>query len=190
MKFKSYAQVQAVKQSNIARWKKLNPKLSYGGGIYILTRRDENGFRYAYIGQAVRILDRLASHLVGYQHIDLSLKKHGLYSQENPYGWQVDQVLCLESELDEKEREYIKKYADFGYQLRNKTIGGQDEGKNGIDDNKPSKGYHDGLKQGYQNCKKEVIEYFTKYLDFSIKGESGKIKERKFNEFKEWLKNE
>lgn len=39
-----------------------------------MVRTDENGFRYAYIGQAVHILTRLAQHLVGYQHIDLSLK--------------------------------------------------------------------------------------------------------------------
>lgn len=27
--------------------------------------------------------------LVGYQHIDLSIKKHGLYSEENLYGWKI-----------------------------------------------------------------------------------------------------
>lgn len=47
-------------------------------GIYILTRYDDNGFKFAYVGQAKKVLTRLAEHLMGYQHIDLSLKKHGI----------------------------------------------------------------------------------------------------------------
>ena len=95
-------------------------------GIYFLLREDENGFKYAYIGQAVHTLSRLASHLVGYeQHIDLSLRKHKLYSENNPYGWRVEFLNFPESQLDEKEKYYIKLYANKGYQLRNVSIGGQ-----------------------------------------------------------------
>ena len=60
-------------------------------GQFIILRTDENGFKFAYIGQARKsILQRLASHLVGFnQHIDLSLRKHKLYSEDNPYTSQV-----------------------------------------------------------------------------------------------------
>ena len=54
-----------------------------------------------------KILTRLAQHMRGYQHIDLSLKKHGLYSEKNPYRWRVVHTNCPESELDEKEQYYI-----------------------------------------------------------------------------------
>ena len=47
---------------------------------------DEEGIKYAYIGQAKHILTRLAQHLTGYQHIDLSIRKHGLYSNRNFYN--------------------------------------------------------------------------------------------------------
>ena len=46
-------------------------------GIYVFTRQ-ENGFKYAYVGQAKHILTRLAQHLNGYQHIDLSIKNTAL----------------------------------------------------------------------------------------------------------------
>lgn len=44
-------------------------------GIYFYTRTDENGISYFYIGQSVDCLERNISHLSGYQHIDLSIKK-------------------------------------------------------------------------------------------------------------------
>ena len=68
---------------------KLNSELNDHGGIYFLTR-EEDGFKYAYIGQSKEsagILTRLCQHLVGYsQWIDLSLKKHKLYNEDNPTG--------------------------------------------------------------------------------------------------------
>lgn len=67
----------AIESKNRKRLLEVNPSLTDESGIYFLTRTDENGFRYAYIGQAVHILQRLAQHLVGYQHIDLSLKNMG-----------------------------------------------------------------------------------------------------------------
>jgi len=196
MSCNNYWKAKIILEKNKHRWLKLNPDLPNCAGIYILTRVDETGMKFAYIGQAKHILDRLAQHLTQYQHIDLSLKKHGLYSQSKPYGWQVDYFICLENELDGYEREYVVKYANLGYQLRNKTAGGQDKGKIGIDEQKASKGYHDGLKQGYTNCLKDVRVYFDKYLSFSIKdnnsrkknGEYKKIFLKKFDEFEALLK--
>ena len=83
-----YRQLKAIEQSNKRKLLQAFPYLTDESGIYVLTR-GENGFKYAYVGQAKNILTRLAQHLVGYQHIDLSLKKHGLFSKENPTGWEI-----------------------------------------------------------------------------------------------------
>lgn len=183
----NYNKIFAIQNNNKKRWLKLNSSIVNTSGIYILTRTDENGFKYAYIGQAKHILNRLAQHLSGYQHIDLSLKKHGLFDiDKNKYGWNIDCIYT--NDLDEVERQYIKLYASNGYQLRNKTIGGQDKGKNGLDDNKAPKGYRDGVKQGYNKAYKEIKIYFDKYLDIVIKGKSNKIKVRKYNELLERFK--
>lgn len=192
----NYKQVLAKQKATRQRIVKLCPSINDNSGIYIFTRTDENGIRYAYVGQAKHLLSRCAQHLLGYQHIDLSIKKHGLFSENNEYGYRLDFVNLPESELDDSEREYIQKYASLGFQLRNATLGGQDNGKEVIDSKTP-KGYHDGLKQGYENARKEIKELFSKYLMVSVKNEEdtfkkdGTIKEiyqRKYNEFIEWLK--
>ena len=158
------------------------PNANDQSGIYIMTRY-ENGFKYCYVGQAKHLLDRLQSHLSGFQHIDLSIKKHKLYSEDNPTGWKIGCLFFPESELNEKEQYYIKLYANNGYQMRNKTSGSQGEGKSGIADNRPAKGYHDGIAQGEKKTKAKVKEYFDKYLEVSIKPPTSKIKERKLLEF-------
>ena len=175
-------QVYAIARNSELRWKEIYPELDHYTGIYVLTRQDENGFKYSYIGQAKDVLKRLGQHLTGYQHIDLSLKKHGL---NGAFGWKIKEIIkCTEDQLDEAEQVYIKKYANLGYQLRNKTSGSQGEGKDGLDvEHKPSKGYYDGVEYGYNKAIKEVGILFDKYLDAVIKGDSNKIKERKLEEF-------
>lgn len=169
---KTFAQVKAIEQKNKQRLLKINPQLNERSGIYFLLRTDEEGFKFGYIGQAKHILTRLSQHLVGYQHIDLSLKKHGLYHEtNNPYGWKVNFLNCPESELDEKEQLYIKQYALAGYQLRNKTSGSQGEGKKQIDEYRPAKGYRDGLAQGRKNASKEIAHLFEKHLDYKPKSD-------------------
>ena len=167
----NWKQVKAIESVNKKKFLELNNKLNNDSGIYILTRIDENGFRYAYIGQAKHILTRLAQHMVGYQHIDLSLKNHGLYSDKNEYGWNVIHYNFSEEELDDKEQYYIKEYADNGFRLRNKTSGSQGKGKTKINEFKPSKGYQDGLKQGYKNASKEIANLFDKHLDYLRKSD-------------------
>ena len=167
----NWKQVKAIESVNKKKFLELNNKLNNDSGIYILTKIDENGFRYAYIGQAKHILTRLAQHMVGYQHIDLSLKNHGLYSDKNEYGWNVIHYNFSEEELDDKEQYYIKEYADNGFQLRNKTSGSQGKGKTKINEFKPSKGYQDGLKQGYKNASKEIANLFDKHLDYLRKSD-------------------
>lgn len=184
----NYAQIKAIEQKNKERWKQINDQLTEDSGIYFLTR-EENGIKYAYIGQAKHVLSRLAQHLSGYQqYIDLSLKKHSLYSKDNPTGWNIFALNCEESQLDRLEREYIAAYANMGFQMRNKTVGGQDEGKSGMDNQKPGRGYMDGLAQGYANAQKEVQHLFKLYLDFKPKNNKpNKNTEKAIKKFTEFL---
>ena len=160
--------IKAIEAENKKRILKVCPDCPNTSGIYFLLR-EENGFKFGYIGQAKHILSRLAGHLRGYQHIDLSIKKHGLYSEENPCGYRVNFLEFPENLLDEKEQEYILKYANAGYQLRNKTSGGQGEGKQGISANKTKKGYYDGLEQGKKKSREYIADLFNRHLTVSTK---------------------
>lgn len=186
----NYRQIKAIEAKNKNRLLEINLKLDDRSGIYFLTRIDEDDIKYAYIGQAKHILTRLAQHLTGYQHIDLSLKKHGLYTTDNPHGWQINSVHCSEDKLDELEQYYIKMYANYGYQLRNKTSGGQGEGKKQIDEYRPAKGYRDGLEQGRKNLARELTGIIDKHLVISLKPgkENNKVSIKQFEKFKELLR--
>ncbi len=179
----------AIEAKNRKRLLEVNSSLTDESGIYFLTRTDENGFRYAYIGQAVHILQRLAQHLVGYQHIDLSLKKHGLYADDNPYGWKIGFLNFPISELDKQEQHYIKAYADYGYQLRNKTSGSQGEGKAQIDEYRPQKGYRDGIKQGRKNLARELSSIAEKHLKIEIRADkaNNKVSQKQYEKFMDLL---
>lgn len=171
----------------------VNKSLDEQSGIYFLLRKDEYGFRYAYIGQAKHILSRLAQHLSGYQHIDLSLRKHGLFdAMINPHGWQVYALHFPIEELDEKEQYYIKKYADAGWQLRNKTSGSQGVGKAQIDDFKPHKTYRDGLQQGKKALARELNHIIDKHLTIELKAEkkANKTSQKMLEKFMELLNEE
>ncbi len=188
----NFKQIKAIEKSNKQRLLKVMPTLSEDRGIYILTR-EENGFKYAYVGQAKHILTRLAQHLSGYQHIDLSLKKHGFKTEENPTGWDITTVRCntfSDKELDETEQEFIKSYANDGYQMRNKTAGGQGDGKFEIAETKPRKTYRDGLKQGYSNAQRDVAKLFEKSLEFSVKGKENKNKLKAQEKFKAFIRGQ
>ena len=186
-------QIKAIENQNKKRLLKVNPKLNERSGIYFLLREDENNFKYAYIGQARSVLQRLCSHMSGYkQHIDLSLRKHKLYDKDNnPYGWRVEFLNFPESQLDEKEKYYIKLYADKGYQLRNVSVGGQgserDSGQ--IGERKPPKGYRDGLLQGKRVLARDLSHISEKYLKIELKDEykGKKVPERQFEKFMELM---
>lgn len=193
MNYNNIKQIKAIEYKNKQRLLAVNPKLDDRSGIYFLTREDENGFKFAYIGQAKHIITRMCQHLVGYQHIDLSLKRHGLLSSDKPYGWNVNFIHFPESELDEKEQYYIKQYALNGYQLRNKTSGSQGEGKAQIEEYRPHKGYRDGIEQGKKNASKEISHLFDLHLEVSTKNDPPtKNQEKaleKFNDFLGYHKN-
>lgn len=186
-------QIKAIEKANKERILKVCPNCPERSGIYFLLR-EENGFKFGYVGQAKHLLTRLAGHLKGYQHIDLSIKKHGLFSEKNLTGYKVFFKEFPESELDEKEQYYIKKYANAGYQMRNKTSGSQGEGKQGISSNKQSKGYYDGLEQGKKKSREFVADLFTKHLDYTTKKQPPtKLQQKalqKFADFLDWENKE
>ena len=173
MNYQNVKRAKAIERKNKERLLKVNSKLNDKGGIYFLLRTDEQGFKYAYIGQSREsngILTRLAQHLAGYQqHIDRSLKKHKLYSKDNPYGWRIEFLNFPDSELDEKEQYYIKQYALNGYQLRNASLGGQGEGRNMINETKSAKGYRDGILQGRRQLARQLKHIIDMHLTVTIR---------------------
>ena len=185
----NYKKIYAIEKSNRERLLKVNPNLDDKSGIYFLTRMDEDGISYFYIGQAVKILQRMCSHLTGYQHIDLSLKKRGFYSADNPYGWQINFIHYPKDELDQMEQYWILQYTKKGYQCRyNKTAGGQGEGKEKINEFKASKTYRDGLKQGYKNASREVSHLFELHLDYKTKSDMpSKNQQKAIDKFDKFL---
>lgn len=193
MNYQNIARAKAIEQENKKRLLKLNPKLNDRSGIYFLLREDENGFKFAYVGQAKSVLQRLASHLVGYeQHIDLSLRKHKLYSEDNPYGWRVEFLNIPESQLDEKEKYYIKLYADKGYQLRNVSLGGQGENRDSgsIGERKAPKGYLQGIQQGKKVLARELSNIAEKHLKIELRADkaNNKVSQKQYEKFMDLLK--
>lgn len=188
---KNISQIKAIEKKNRERLLKVNPNLNDRSGIYFLTRTDENDIYYFYIGQAVNIIQRMCGHLTGYQHIDLSVKKRGFFSEENPYGWKLNFINYPKSDLDKMEQYWILEYTKKGYQCRyNKTAGGQGEGKEKINEFKPSRGYRDGLKQGEKNLARELSSIAEKHLKIEIRDDkkNNKISQRQYEKFIDLLK--
>lgn len=184
---KNYKKIYAIRAQNEKRILEENPNTPNRSGIYFLLRK-ENGFKFAYIGQAVNILSRLASHLSGYQHIDLSIKKHGFWSEENPTGYVIRFLEFPPEQLNEKEMFYIKKYANAGYQLRNATTGSQGEGKKGLDNQKQPRTYTEGKAEGKKQITREIKHLFDLHLDYMPKKQPPtKLQEKAMQKFKDFL---
>lgn len=174
----NYKQIWAIKKANKERILKVCPNCPETSGIYFLLR-EEDGFKFAYIGQSVNLLQRLADHLQGYQYIDLSIKKHGLWSEENPTGYKVRFLEFPKELLDEKEQKYIRQYANAGYQLRNLTSGSQRQGKKGFENARQPKTYTEGVVQGEKNMAKQIKHLFDLHLDFAPKRNPPTVNQQK-----------
>lgn len=174
----NYKQIWAIKKANEQRILKVCPNCPNTSGIYFLLR-EEDGFKFAYIGQSVNILQRLADHLQGHQYIDLSIKKHGLWSKENPTGYKVHFLEFPKELLDEKEQKYIRQYANAGYQLRNLTSGSQGQGKKGFENARQPKTYSEGVVQGEKNMAKQIKHLFDLHLDFAPKRNPPTVNQQK-----------
>lgn len=187
----NYRKIYAIKKMNEKRILDVCPDMKRKSGIYFYTRTDENGISYFYIGQSVDCLERNISHLSGYQHIDLSIKKRGFYSKDNPYGWKLNFICYPENELDKWEQYWILEYTKKGYQCRyNKTAGGQGEGKEKINEFKPSKGYRDGIQQGKKVLARELSSIAEKHLIICLKPEKehNKVSQKQYEKFMDLLK--
>lgn len=189
MAYKNYAQVRAVQNKYREEIRRICKGIDDGSGIYFLTRTDENGINYFYVGQALHILQRMCSHMTGYQHIDLSLKKRKWYSEENPYGWRLNFKHYAPKDLDDMEQYWILQYTKKGYQARyNKTAGGQGQGKEKINEYRPARGYRDGIRQGRKNSSREVAHLFEKHLDYKPKNDPpNKNQQKAMEKFEDFL---
>lgn len=188
----NYRQLYAKHNRQREQLLKLNPMLNDEPGIYFLLRRSEADIKFAYIGQSRTVLTRLISHMNGYQqHIDLSLRKHKLWSEKNPYGWRVEFINCSVEQLDALETYYIKQYADAGYQLRNSSLGGQGANKASgeIGERKAPKGYRAGVQQGKKQLARDLSGILDKHLDVTLKPDkaNNKISQKQEKRFWEML---
>ena len=171
----SYRQIYARKAECEKRIKEVCPQCPDRPGIYAFYRTDpDTHIRFAYIGQARSLISRIAQHLQEYDHIALSLKKRGFFDplnpDANPGGWKLSVWECSGLDaLDNAEIEAIREYANNGYQLFNRTAGGQGDGKVIFDNKRQSKTYREGLAQGYLNARREVAHWFDLHLNVSMK---------------------
>ena len=190
MSYQHIAKAKAIEKENKRRLLKLNPNLDEKSGIYFLTREDDLGIKHAYVGLAKHLLTRLAQHLSNYQYIDNSIRKHGLYSEDNPYGYKVNFLHFPESEIEEKERYYITQYSLKGYQMKNRDTGGG-AGKQEIGERKQPKGYYDGVQQGKKMIARELRHIIDKHLVVSLKPEksANKVSQNALEKFN-WLLDE
>ena len=160
-------------------------------GIYIFNRYDnEKGKRCYYVGQAKNLRRRMAQHLLEYDHIGLSLKKHDLYHRtKNPNGWQCEYMKRPESLLDKFEREVIASIQSSvsEYELYNITNGGQGKGKVDINKRAERGGWRKGKDAGYEKAYAEIAEIIEKYT-FGLLPKMGKTAQRKTQELNEKLK--
>lgn len=165
----NWKQLKAIEQKNKERILKLCSDMQDNSGIYMFYRADENGVFARYIGKSeTSVLERCASHLRPFAstptHIDASLRKHGLYSEDNPTGWQVCILeYCLPHDCNERERYYITMCEKLGIDLHNVESGGT-TGKTDINERKPARGYYDGIAQGERNVIKKIAHLFDLHL--------------------------
>lgn len=185
-KYKNIAKVKAIERKNEKLLLSVNPEIDNESGIYFLTRVDsETGIKFSYVGQALHIKQRMLQHMTGYQHIDLSIRKHKFYSSENPDGWQVNFLHFPKDKLDEMERYYITLYAQKGYQSRNKDTGGG-AGKQELGERKPARGYRDGVAYGRKSMARDISSIIDKHLTVQIRDgkQHNKVSQRAFEKFK------
>lgn len=185
----NYKQIYAMKAEREGRIKKICPDIPYSSGIYIFFRTDEAGIRRAYCGQAVNLCERCASHLAEYDHIALSLKKHGFFREGKLYGWKLAFKICPKNELDEIEVTTIKEFADAGFQMYNVTAGGQGTGKKITGDYKPPKTYRQGIQAGKKSLAKQLSDIINKHLTVKLKPEkqNNKASQKQLEKFNQLL---
>ena len=185
----NYRKIYAMKAERENRIRKICPNIPVASGIYVFYRTDEAGIRRAYCGQAVNLLERCASHLAEYDHIALSLKKHGFYDEKNPYGWKLAFKIYPRADLDAMEVATIKSFADKGFQMYNVTAGSQGKGKQVTGQYKQPKTYTQGVQQGRKSMARELSSIAEKHLKIELRADkaSNKVSIKQYEKFKELL---
>lgn len=185
----NYKKIYAMKAEREKRIKKICPDIPHSSGIYAFHRTDEAGIRRSYVGQAVDLCERCSAHLAEYDHIALSLKKHGFYSEENPYGWKLSFKTCPKSELDDREVATIKAFADYGFQMYNVTAGSQSKGKLVTGEYRQPKTYRQGIEAGKKSLAKELNHIIDKHLVIGLKPEkmNNKVSQKALEKFSDLL---
>lgn len=164
------------------------PKADHRSGIYFYLREDTDG-KYGYIGKATDLVSRNVAHIIGYQqHIDISIKKRGFYSKDNPSGWRLNVLYYPKEDLDRWERHWIALYRESNYTLYNVESGGT-EGKEIIGERKPPKTYRDGLAQGRKSLARELKHIIDTHLEIKLRKEN-KISQKALAKFWELLESE
>ena len=82
-------------------------------------------------------------------------------------------------------------YTKRGYQCRyNKTGGGQGEGKEKINEFRPSKGYRDGIKQGKKVLARQLSSIAEKHLKIELREDkvNNKVSQKQYEKFMDLLK--
>jgi hypothetical protein len=165
------------------------PKADHRSGIYFYLREDTDG-KYGYIGKATDLVSRNIAHIIGYQqHIDISIKKRGFYSKDNPSGWRLNVLYYPKEDLDRWERHWIALYRESNYTLYNVESGGT-EGKEIIGERKPPKTYRDGLVQGRKSLARELKHIIDTHLEIKLRKEDNKISQKALSKFWELLESE
>lgn len=76
------------------------------------------------------------------------------------------------------------------YKVLQVTAGGQGEGKEKINEFKPSKGYRDGLKQGEKNLARKLSSIAEKHLKIELRADkaNNKVSQKQYEKFMDLLK--
>lgn len=183
----NYKQIFANKDKATRELLAVCPNICHRSGIYFLLREDVDG-KYGYIGKSeTSLLERMCSHLTGYQqHIDVSLKKRGFYTEENPSGWKLNVLFYPRADVDRWERHWIDEYRKAGYKLLNIESGGT-EGKTIIGERKPPKTYREGVAFGKKSLARE-LRHIIETHDFQIEPKKrNKVTEKALAKFWELL---
>ena len=79
-------------------------------------------------------------------------------------------------------------------ELLNVTGGSQGKGKFNISENRATKGYLQGLANGYMNARKDIAHLFKLHLDYTTKRENPTVNQQKalqkFADFLDWENKE
>lgn len=184
----NYKQIFANKDKATRELLAVCPNICHRSGIYFLLREDVDG-KYGYIGKSeTSLLERMCSHLTGYQqHIDVSLKKRGFYSELNPSGWKLNVLFYPKTDVDRWERHWIEEYRKAGYKLLNVESGGA-EGKTIIGERKSPKSYREGVAYGKKSLARELAHIIETHK-FEIKPQKeNKVTQKALAKFWELLK--